>query len=124
MASAPRPGVAKRKEAAKVAQSILVVPYDDQELRLAWQNLPMGERVACRKATGLPFETFTTAFEDTRAEVVGEDSLCVAWWLARRRNGEPNLSWTAAMAEWDASKLGAIRVEDDAEKATGDDPEV
>lgn len=112
MASAPRPGVGARKEASKAARVVLVIPYGDDEHRLAWQNLPMGERVVCRKATGLPFETFTQAFEDTQASVVGEDSICVAWWLARRAAGEFTLTWTRACEEWDISLLGEIRVEE------------
>lgn len=119
MASAPRPGVGARKEATRAAQNVLVIPYDGSELRLAWQNLPIGERVICRKATGLPFETFTQSFEDTQASVVGEDSLCVAWWLARRASGEFALTFTKACEEWDVTKLGVVRVDE----PEGDDPE-
>lgn len=57
------------------------------------------EKMAVRLATGLPFE----AFVGTNSKQVGEDSLAVLWWLARRRNGEPALAWEQAEAQWPAN---------------------
>jgi hypothetical protein len=53
------------------------------------------EKMAVRFATGLPYEAFVA---DERS--LGEDSFAVLWWLARRQNGEPQLSFDQAASEW------------------------
>lgn len=85
---------------------------------LAVNLLTMPDKLAVRKATGMPFEAFWGS------ETVGEDSLVVLWWLARRKNGEALLSFQQAAAEWpldlgaDDIDIHVGPVEDDA-----DDPE-
>lgn len=122
MATAPKPGVGKRKAQTEAAKAMLVFTYAGEELSLAWQNLPMGERLACRKATGLAFERFTQQLTDNEASVIGEDSLCVMWWLARRAHGEAQLLFGVAVTEWDVTKIADVRSETPDPK--GDDPEV
>ena len=121
MVKAPTPGVGKRAAEAESAKSILSLVYDDEKYSLAWQNIPMGERLVCRKATGLPFESFTTPLGEDTASSIGEDSLCVLWWMARRSAGEIQLTFKRASEEWDASKLGDVDVE--APDPGSDDPE-
>jgi len=58
-------------------------------------NVSLQEKMTVRLATGLPFEAFWAG--EGR---VGEDSLSVLWWLARRANGEPGLPWAQHLAEW------------------------
>lgn len=85
---------------------------------LAVNLLTMTDKLAVRKATGLPFEAF---WGDS---AVGEDSLVVLWWLARRKNGEAMLSFHEAAAQWptdldpDDLDLHVGAVDDEA-----DDPE-
>jgi len=101
---------------------VLSITYDDKTFILAWQNLPIGERLACRKATGMPYETFTSSPGGDGSVTIGEDSLCVLLWLARRASGEPILAFDEVADEWDPTKLGDIEVE--APDEAGDDPEV
>lgn len=63
---------------------------------LAVNLLTMLDKLAVRKATGLPWEAFWGN------ETIGEDSLLVLWWLARRKNGEAVLSFQEASAQWPA----------------------
>lgn len=121
MATAPTPGVGRKKAQAEVSKSIVTLTYDGEQYALAWQNLPMGERLVVRKATGLPFETFTQPLSIDGANVIGEDSLFVLWWLARRAHGDPALSYDTAVGEWDTAKIGGIEV--DVPDVKGDDPE-
>lgn len=122
MATAPKPGVGKRKEAAVAAQSMLNITYAGEQYTLAWQNVPMGERLAVRKATGMPLEALTNQLSATGVNQIGEDSLCVLWWLMRRAAGELTLDFDEALATWDVTKVDdlTVTVDDDAK---GDDPE-
>ena len=117
MATAPEPGVGKRNDDAASARQILVVKYDGEELRLAWRNLSMLERVAVRKETGLPYDEFIR-------DPIGSDSLCVLWWLARRANGEPSLNFSVASEEWgDGEKYEDVDVEGLTDDTEVDHPE-
>lgn len=62
--------------------------------KLAIDNIPIQEKLIVRKALGLPLEAFQTEGQ------IGEDSLVVFWWLARRSDGETTLTWTRALDEW------------------------
>ena len=86
---------------------------------LAVNLLTVADKLAVRKATGLPFEAFWGESS------IGEDSLVVLWWLARRKSGgEALLSFADASTQW-PSGLDA----DDFELSVGpadpeaDDPE-
>lgn len=78
MATAPRPGVGKRNEAANAARQIMTLTLRGETRQLAIGNIPFSERMVVRKATGLPLEAFTG--EDK----FGLDTLMVLWWLAGR----------------------------------------
>jgi hypothetical protein len=62
---------------------------------LVVNNIPMSERLIVRKAIGLPLEAFLG-----NENKVGEDTVVVLWWLARRASGEPMLTWTQAEKQW------------------------
>lgn len=110
MAKAPKPGAGKRSAEAAAAQAILTITYDDETYALAWQNLPIGERLAVRKATGMPYETFTSSPGEDGTVAIGEDSLCVLLWLARRGSGERGLPFADVADKWDDKKLGDVEV--------------
>ena len=129
MAKAPKPGVSKRQESAEAARQIMTItvrgatdrkgrPIDETHT-LAIGIIPMRERVICRKATGLPVESFV-AHEDR----IGLDSIAILWWLARRANGEINLRYEQAMDEW-PKQIGEddIEVEVEEPDEDADDPE-
>lgn len=126
MATAPEPGVgrkkAERKQRVDSAQSIVTIRYADETFSLAWLNVPIGEQIAVRKATGLPLAAFTTPLSDaeTGPGVVGEDSLLILWWLARRASGQTQLNFETACNQWDRAELGAVEISTPDE---GDDPE-
>lgn len=60
-------------------------------------NLDLDEAFVVRSSNpgNLPIESFLGAF--------GMDSLFILWWVARRQNGEPKLSFKDAKAEWPTS---------------------
>lgn len=121
MATAPKPGVGKAKAATEAAKSMLNIVYAGEPLSLAWQNVPMGERLACRKATGMPLEALTNQLSAEGVNMIGEDSLFVLWWLMRRAHGEPTLAYDAAVAEWDVAKVTDLTI--DIPDPKGEDPE-
>ena len=96
MAQAPRPGAGKRATRQKDAQRVLRITVCGDTRHLCPDNLPFDEQVAVRKACGgLPFSTFWGG-----GAAIGEDSLQVMWWLARRASGEPNLQLATVLNEW------------------------
>lgn len=120
---APRPGVGARNEAAAAAQQILVITIGDDEWRLAWTNLPLGERMLVRKWTGLPYSTFTG-----NGEQIDQDSLALLWCLARRAGGEKTLVFDDALVgAWEArlaDAKGAVDLTvEDPNASEADDPE-
>lgn len=60
-------------------------------------NLTMQEKFTVRAQTSLPFEAFLPTVSETQ---VGEDTLFILWWLARRQNGEPQLPLKQAEGQW------------------------
>jgi hypothetical protein len=120
MASAPRPGAGKRVAQVKAAQRVLKIRIGDIEGRLCPDNLPFSEQVAVRKACGgLPFSAFWAG-----EQVIGEDSLQIMFWLARRASGEPNLQLNKVLEEWPSPLMAEdfdISIEDAEEDA--DHPE-
>ncbi len=81
------------------------------------------EKIAVRYATGMPLEAFLKG-----ENAFGEDSLVVLWWLARRHNGSPGLSWATHVEEWptslgpddiDIKVIGDDEIEDDSPEGSG-----
>lgn len=105
MAKAPKPGVSKRAEETSDAQKVLTITLHREVTTakgrvvpashtLAPALLPMRERLICRKATGLPFESFWSE------NAIALDSVVVLWWLARRAHGEVTLTFQQADEQW------------------------
>lgn len=116
MAKAPRPGVGERTAAARAAQKVMTLTVGGESRNLAVGLVPMSERLAVRAATKMPFEAFLSD-EDK----IGSDSVLVLWWLARRANGEPGLSWGEIVAQTSVEDLMSAAV--DIDEPDGDDPE-
>ena len=109
MAKAPKPkqgGYEASAEADRQSQQILTITIKREIVTeqgrvipethtLAANLLPVQERIACRKATGLPLEAFTEG-----EAAMGMDSIVVLWWLARRMNGEALLPFAQAAKQW------------------------
>lgn len=92
MVKAPAPGSLAEE---KNARQFLRIRVKDRTLDFV-PNISMREKFALRSATTLPIEAFLP-----NSEVgFGSDSLFVLWWLARRQNGETNLPFFQAEAEW------------------------
>lgn len=122
MAKAPQPGKLTnvRPVERHEPNKRLVITVCGSTLELN-QALPFKERFAVRAATGLPLSAFWAG-----EEKVDADSVLVLWWLARRANGEPRLSFEDAEAEWpDDLKPGDVEMEEivDDEDEETDDPE-
>lgn len=95
MVKAARPGAGRRAEQTAAAKQIMTIRIGDADpVTLALNLVSMNERMAVRKATGIPYDNFVA--EDQ----IGTDSIMVLWWLGRRANGEPTLSYTDAAAEF------------------------
>ena len=73
---------------------VLLDPVENADNAMA-ANLPMRERIICRKATGLPLTAFWASEEQ-----IDLDSIVVLWWMARRMNGEATLTFDQAIADW------------------------
>ena len=112
MTSAPTPGIGRRKEAVEAAQLMCTITYDDTTLTFAYNDVPLGDKRDCKVQTGASLERWMDDVSDV--------TLCVLWWLARRRNGEPRLHYQAAELEFDGELLGAV----DFGAVEGDSPEV
>lgn len=105
MATAPRPGVSKRAEELAESQQLITIEIRrdlthqgrpiERVHRIGIANLPMRERIICRKATGLPLTAFWASEEQ-----IDLDSIVVLWWMARRMNGEATLTFDQAIADW------------------------
>lgn len=115
MAKAPRPGKPReQKEATKRFR----ITVKGRTLELP-ATLTLNEKMTVRLATGIPFDQFLLS-----EQRIGEDTVAVLWWLARRANGEPQLAWSAFAGEWetiDSNDLEVDLVDDDDPGA--DDPE-
>lgn len=105
MAKAPRPGVSKREDELEAAQQVMTLTIKrpivndkgrtiPETHRIAINNIPMRERIICRKATGLPLAAF---WSEDRIDL---DSIMVLWWMARRLEGEAALTFDQAAGQW------------------------
>lgn len=83
MAKAPRPGQTPNSETAQRVG--LKIRLGDVSKILHMNDLGPNDDLAARKQTGLPVTPF---FEEDK---FGADSLLIMWWMARRKDGEPNL---------------------------------
>lgn len=93
MATAPVPGRTRADDEANV---ILRITMAGKTLELQPAALTLQEKFVIRNSTGMPFEAFFTGGMNS----VGEDSVAVLWWLARRANGEPNLPFLTFAEDW------------------------
>lgn len=116
MVQAPTPGASRSG-----ARVFFRIRIKDRTLELAGSPT-IKEKMAVRYATGLPLEAFVSAGEHT----IGEDSIVVMWWLARRQNGEPNLPFNEVAATWPElgeDDIDVDVVDLDAESEGDDSPE-
>lgn len=124
MAKAPTPGVGKRAAATSAAQRTMTITVREESHTIAPFNLTLDERLAVRKATGMPFEAFMGEIEPAGATKVGLDTIQILWWLARRSSGESGLTFDTAMNQWpddlEFTEFAVVLNEPDAE---ADDPE-
>ena len=130
MAKAPTPGVSKRADDIEAAQQIITITIKrpiatadgrtvDPTHTLAINNIPIRERVICRKATGLPMAAYWSG-EDR----IDLDSVVVLWWMARRLNGEVTLTWDQACDQFPLDlSLDEIEMEANEPDAEADEPE-
>lgn len=114
----PRPGVSKRKKDTEAAQAVLTMTVKGDVFKLAPNNIATMEKTQVLLQVGAPLETFVG-----NGNKIGDVSLVVLYWLARRASGEPDLKWEVAAAEWDALELTEADVALDVSAPKGDDPE-
>ncbi len=123
MGLAPRPGVTARAEAAKAARRSITVTLRGESHTVWPMNVPLRHAAAFRKATGgLPLRRFLDE------EELDVDSFKALWWLGRRLDGEPDLTFDQLDADWpedfDLSDIQAFVEEpDDDEAVEVDSPE-
>ncbi len=94
MAQAPTPGGDKTN-----SSRFLRLRLRDQTLEVNL-GISLQEAFVVRAATGgMSLEALCNSF--------GKDTFGVLWWLARRQNGEPRLSWDAFCGQWDPDLIDA-----------------
>lgn len=92
MARAPRPGsTASDQETERLG---LRITFRDRTLTLHLDDLGPNDDLAARKETGFPVAPF---INDDRFST---DSICVLWWMARRKNGERRLRYQDVVKTW------------------------
>jgi hypothetical protein len=98
MAKAPDPNkLARKKQKAASDGVVFRITIDGETHSLDMSRLGPGDDVLIARDTGLSLAWLT----DPEAEF-GIGRLAVLWWLARRKNGEPKLSWTKAQGDFPA----------------------
>lgn len=96
MATAPRPGTGRRKQATEDGQKVLRITVQGATYSFCPGNIPFEHAIAVRKACGgLPFSAFWGG-----ELTVDVDSLKVMYWVARRVSGESNLQLQTVLDEW------------------------
>jgi hypothetical protein len=119
MANAPTPGIGVQKEEAAAAKQIMTITIRGESHQLAIGNISFKDRLLLRKETGgLSFESFYAG-----ETAVGLDSIMVLWWLARRADGEIQLTLERSNAEF-PTDLGEDDFDVEIEDGKGDSPEV
>ena len=97
MATAPRPGVTTRNNAAAAQAKVVTITFMGETKTVTPGNIKLRDSAAIRKATGgLPVR----AFLPTEDDLVDLDSFKVLWWLARRNDGEPDLTIEEFEKSW------------------------
>ena|SRR5690554_5392550 len=100
MAKAPTPGkgpsqVKQQQEQEEATQrTALNLSVGDKTYTLHMDDLGPHDDLLARKQTGLPVTPF---FEDER---FGTDSMMMLLWIARRKDGEPNLRYDEVIKEY------------------------
>lgn len=89
MATAPTPGAATPGPAKTFRMTL-----SGKTLELDTTQLGPGDDLVSRQQTGFP----VTGFLDQAA--IGADSLLILWWMARRKNGEPALTFAEVLLEF------------------------
>lgn len=93
MAKAPTPGVGRRAtqsadtEAALAQKVTISCKAEGRELAFSLADLGPRDDMACRKATGW------NVSELIGVNTISGFEVLAIWWLARRSNGEPDLSF-------------------------------
>lgn len=120
MPTAPTPGRVQADAAARVRVRMTI---GDKTLEVQPSALSLDEKFVIRNATGLPIEAFFTEGQNT----IGEDSLAVLWWVARRANGEPHLPWNQFKQQWvfdpDSFDIEEVIDDDEDEAPEGSGPD-
>ncbi len=114
MATAPKPGAARREQARRIALQITV---KGQTKKLSLADLgPRDDRVA-RAQTGRPISPYIYG------EQIAADSLVLFWWMARRHDGEPDLTYDEVEREFpsflDIDEMQVLEVTDEVDAPEG-----
>lgn len=117
MATAPTPTTAPNGTPAGEPTRKLKITLGGAERVLDFAEVGPGDDIVARKETGLAISPFLE--ENT----VGADSVLILWWFARRKNGEPRLTFAEVLAEFPTYQALAeaqpeiVMVEDDRPEA-------
>lgn len=124
MGLAPRPGVGKRDEAAKAARESVTITLRGESHTVFPMNVPLRHAAAFRKATGgQPIRRFLPSDSD----LFDIDCFKALWWLGRRLDGEPDLTFEQLDEDWptdlSAEDIEAFVTTPDDEEGDEADPE-
>lgn len=95
MAKAPTAARARKARASGDGDGAteLNITWRGRQLSFSTGDLGPGDDLACRMATGWAFTGFVSMLQTQ--EKVGTDIAAAVLWMARRKNGEPGLTWDA-----------------------------
>lgn len=95
MAKAPSPAkLAAQRTRAEQPYITITDPESGQSAELRFDQLGPGDERLAREACGVPVSrVFTDGY------VQGADTVLMLWWIARRKNGEPSLTYEQVEAE-------------------------
>lgn len=95
MVKAPTPGRARQQEVRRQAERVAIrITLKGSTYTLHVGDLGPQDDLVARKQVGLPVTPF---FAEDR---FGMDSLLIIYWMARRKNGEPNLLFQSILDEY------------------------
>lgn len=117
MATAPEPGIGRRREATAQAQQVTTLRIRENTYTIATGNVPIRVKDRFLRQTGRSIEWLATE------ERLGDVTVAALWYMARMLNGDLQLEWETVLDEWDDANFTIADIDVTTDEPEGDDPE-